>query len=259
MLEATVEPSFVKAKDVNSDSAKESKNALFDCAYDGAKNSVKNSADINHQGPGRKSAGSSDSSPRPEQRRGDASAADCALPPVTIVDGGQDSGGKPNLNGKKHEALASGAKPPTTDGTGSVIGGVGQDGGKASAGAGSGADFAADPGFKPTPPEFQFSKEKTAAAALNMFAKDELDLNGDGFVNKVELSRKHDELAEAAKNNPKSKELIEKLQAVNYMTWDYDQLSKAHDDEFFSETSGITIYDLASTVSSVNKAKHSGN
>lgn len=110
-----------------------------------------------------------------------------------------------------------------------------------------------------TPEQFQFSKEKTAAAALNMFAKDELDLNGDGFVNKVELSRKHDELEEAAKKNPKSKEILEKQQAVNYMIMDYSKLSSAHDDEFFSESSGITIYDLASTVSSVNKAKRSGN
>jgi hypothetical protein len=92
-----------------------------------------------------------------------------------------------------------------------------------------------------------------------MFAKDELDLNGDGFVNKVELSRKHDELEEAAKKNPKSKEILEKQQAVNYMIMDYSNLSNAHDDEFFSESSGITIYDLASTVSSVNKAKRSGN
>jgi hypothetical protein len=112
-----------------------------------------------------------------------------------------------------------------------------------------------DPLAQKIPEQFQFSKEKTAAAALNMFAKDELDLNGDGFVNKVELSRKHDELEEAAKKNPKSKEILEKQQAVNYMIMDYSKLSSAHDDEFFSESSGITIYDLASTVSSVNKAK----
>lgn len=130
-------------------------------------------------------------------------------------------------------------------------------------GAGSDGSMAAaaigEPFPQKTPEQFQFSKEKTAAAALNLFAKDELDLNGDGFVNKVELSRKHDELEEAAKKNPKSKEILEKQQAVNYMIMDYSKLSSAHDDEFFSESSGITIYDLASTVSSVNKAKRSGN
>ena len=256
MLETAAESTFVKSvKDTNSDSAKESKgNSLYDCAYDRNATSLKS-----------------------EQKGGDKTAA--SLPALDLVGDGKESGTKPHAknpsppdsgagdagshagnhaggpgktdktNGTTGDAMASTAKPPVTDGSGAIAQAA-SDGTK----PGSGAHD-----FKPTPAEFQFSTEKTAAAALNMFAKDELDLNGDGFVNKVELSRKHDELAEAAKKNPKSKEIVEKQQAVNLMIWDYEELSKAHDDEIFSETSGITIHDLASTVSAVNKGKHSGN
>lgn len=154
------------------------------------------------------------------------------------------------MAGAAHGAMAGDVRPPSSNALGSAVGEGGAMGAAAQPPIG---------GMQPTPPEFRYSKEETAAAALNMFAKDELDLNGDGYVNKVELSRKHDELEEAAKKNPKSKEILEKRQAVNYMLSDYNNLSNAHNDEYFSETSGITIHDLASTVSSVNKAKHSGN
>jgi hypothetical protein len=171
--------------------------------------------------------------------------------------GGGQAGRPDRIGGHPADAMAGAAhgqagdaKPPSGNAFGSAVGEGGAMGAAAHPPIG---------GLQPTPPEFRYSKEQTAAAALNMFAKDELDLNGDGYVNKVELSRKHDELEEAAKKNPKSKELLEKRQAVNYMLSDYTNLSNAHNDEYFSETSGITIHDLASTVSSVNKAKHSGN
>lgn len=89
-----------------------------------------------------------------------------------------------------------------------------------------------------------------------MFANDELDLDGNGFVNKVELDRKREDLLKLdAKEHGSNKETIEKLQVVNYMTANYDKLRIAHDDEAFFETSGISIHDLAKTVSDVNYSK----
>jgi len=196
-------------------------------------------------------AGAADGRARPDKTNGHPGE------PIAAAAGGQ--AGRPDkvsghpadaMAGAAHGAMAGDVRPPSSNALGSAVGEGGAMGAAAQPPIG---------GMQPTPPEFRYSKEETAAAALNMFAKDELDLNGDGYVNKVELSRKHDELEEAAKKNPKSKELLEKRQAVNYMLSDYNNLSNAHNDEYFSETSGITIHDLASTVSSVNKAKHSGN
>jgi hypothetical protein len=231
MQEAITDNSF--RKDVSDTGKSDPASSLYDCAYDRTAPSV---SDTRLSG--------SNAIAKASERAMDSNC----LPSVDIADSGsadvdkRPRAGKPVDSGRA-DASPAAAQAPAGD---RFDGAFGQ-------------AVIGDRLPRTTPDQFQFSKEKTAAAALNMFAKDELDLNGDGFVNKVELSRKHDELEEAAKKNPKSKEILEKQQAVNYMIMDYSNLSNAHDDEFFSESSGITIYDLASTVSSVNKAKRSGN
>lgn len=232
MQEAITDNSF--RKDVSDTGKSDPASSLYDCAYDRAAPSVSDTK-----------VSASNAIAKASERAMDSNC----LPAVDIADSGsadvdkRPRPGKPVDSGRADSSPAAAAQRPDRAGFEGAMG----------------AAVSGDPLPQKTPEQFQFSKEKTAAAALNMFAKDELDLNGDGFVNKVELSRKHDELEEAAKKNPKSKEILEKQQAVNYMIMDYSKLSSAHDDEFFSESSGITIYDLASTVSSVNKAKRSGN
>jgi len=231
MQEAITDNSF--RKDVSDTGRADTASSLYECAYDRTAPSVSDT----------KLSGSNAIAKASER----AMDSNC-LPSVDIADSGsadvdkKPRPGKPVDAGRADSSPAAAQRPDRAGFDGKM-----------------GQAVIGDPLPQTTPDQFQFSKEKTAAAALNMFAKDELDLNGDGFVNKVELSRKHDELEEAAKKNPKSKEILEKQQAVNYMIMDYSNLSNAHDDEFFSESSGITIYDLASTVSSVNKAKRSGN
>lgn len=228
MQEAISDNSF--RKDVTDTGKSDPASSLFECAYFSAGE------------PGRKP-----SQGKPlEASHGDSSpAGGLGQKPPTAGRPAESDSHNSDMGGGKHRSDATPVPPMPRIGAGSDA---------------SMAAVAIDEVFpQKTPEQFQFSKEKTAAAALNMFAKDELDLNGDGFVNKVELSRKRDELAEAAAKNPKSKEILEKQQAVNYMIMDYSKLSSAHDDELFFESSGITIYDLASTVSSVNKAKRSGN
>lgn len=231
MQEAITDNSF--RKDVSDTGRADTASSLYECAYDRTAPSVSDT----------KLSGSNAIAKASER----AMDSNC-LPSVDIADSGsadvdkKPRPGKPVDAGRADSSPAAAQRPDRAGFDGKM-----------------GQAVIGDPLPQTTPDQFQFSKEKTAAAALNMFAKDELDLNGDGFVNKVELSRKHDELEEAAKKNPKSKEILEKQQAVNYMIMDYSKLSSAHDDEFFSESSGITIYDLASTVSSVNKAKRSGN
>lgn len=229
MQEAITDNSF--RKDVSGTSKSDCAGSLFECAYFSAGDPDKKNNPVK----------CADSVPR-DSSPADALAQKPSKPgkPGQPVDGGHNGAS----DAGKHRSDATPVPPFPRAGAGS-------DGGHGAAAFG---DL-----FPQTSAQFLFSREKTSAAALNMFAKDELDLNGDGFVNKVELSRKRDELAEAAAKNPFSKEILEKQQAVNYMIMDYSRLSDAHDDEFFSESSGITIYDLASTVSSVNKAKHSGN
>lgn len=231
MQEAITDNSF--RKDVSDTGKSDPASSLYDCAYDRAAPSVSDTK-----------VSASNAIAKASERAMDSNC----LPAVDIADSGsadvdkRPRPGKPVDSGRADSSPAAAQRPDRAGFEGAM-----------------GAAVSGDPLPQKTPEKFQFSKEKTAAAALNMFAKDELDLNGDGLVNKVELSRKHDELEEAAKKNPKSKEILEKQQAVNYMIMDYSKLSSAHDDEFFSESSGITIYDLASTVSSVNKAKRSGN
>lgn len=234
MQEAIADNSFRKA--VSDTGKSDPASSLYDCAYD------RTAPELSRT----KLSGSNAVAKASEQ-----ALVSNSLPSVDIADSGsadvdkRPRAGKPVDSGRSDSSPATAAAAQTPAGA-RFDGAMGQ-------------AVSGDPLAQRIPEQFQFSKEKTAAAALNMFAKDELDLNGDGFVNKVELSRKHDELEEAAKKNPKSKEILEKQQAVNYMIMDYSKLSSAHDDEFFSESSGITIYDLASTVSSVNKAKRSGN
>ncbi len=228
MQETVTDNSF--RKDVPDTGKSDCASSLFECAYSSAGEPGKKPNQVKPL-----ESGHGDSSP---------AGAPGQKPPSAGRPAEGDSRNS-DMGGGKHRSDATPVPPMPRNGAGS-------DGSLAAVSIGE-----AFP--QRTPEQFQFSKEKTAAAALNMFAKDELDLNGDGFVNKVELSRKRDELAEAAAKNPKSKEILEKQQAVNYMIMDYTKLSSAHDDEYFSESSGITIYDLASTVSSVNKAKRSGN
>lgn len=235
MQEAITDNSF--RKDVSDTGRADTASSLYECAYDRTAPSVSDT----------KLSGSNAIAKASER----AMDSNC-LPSVDIADSGSADVDKRPRPGKRADSGRSDSSPATSATPAERPAGAGVDGRMGAAASG-------DPLPQRTPDQFQFSQEKTAAAALNMFAKDELDLNGDGFVNKVELSRKHDELEEAAKKNPKSKEILEKQQAVNYMIMDYSNLSNAHDDEFFSESSGITIYDLASTVSSVNKAKRSGN
>jgi hypothetical protein len=231
MQEAIADNSFRKA--VSDTGKSDPASSLYDCAYD------RTAPELSRT----KLSGSNSIAKASEQ-----AMVSNSLPSVDIADSGSADVDKRPRAGKPVDSGRADSSPATPAAAAQRPDRAGFDGAMGQAVSG-------DPLAQKIPEQFQFSKEKTAAAALNMFAKDELDLNGDGFVNKVELSRKHDELEEAAKKNPKSKEILEKQQAVNYMIMDYSKLSSAHDDEFFSESSGITIYDLASTVSSVNKAK----
>jgi hypothetical protein len=226
--------------------APSSENSLFNSAYEQG-GGDKKSADSNRGGG--KSAGS--------------------LPEVEIVDDGKKPAkGSPAGGGADAGATAATAVAYPVDGTPSAgrqtkVGKASSDqlpAGATAAGDGT-IGGAGSPGisagmFAPTEAQFKYSKQETAPKALTMFGNDELDLDGNGFVNKTELDRKREELLKLdEKQLGKSKETTEKLQVVNYMTANYDKLMAAHDDEFLSETNGISIHDLATTVSDVNRAK----
>ncbi len=184
---------------------------------------------------------------KPVGGTGEGAIATAGLPKVEIVDGGKVSGaaqpalsdaGKPSKAGKAH---ADHAAVPNGGGAVQSVGPNEMDGRMDSSA---------------TELQFKYSKVESSPKALTMFGNDELDLDGNGFVNRTELDRKREELLKLdEKQLGKSKETTLKLQAVNYMIADYDKLRVAHDDEYFSEDSGISIHDLASTVSDVNRTK----